>query len=64
MPATDYIGQELRDIVTGFAGRCIGYAHYETGADQCLIQPKLKDGEWRNGQWFDLARIEIMKVDV
>lgn len=64
MALSDYIGKNLTDTVTGFTGRCIGVVSYETGVDQVLIQPKARDGAFVAGQWIDIARIEIVQVDV
>lgn len=57
----DYRSKTLhvRDKITGFQGIVTGHADYITGCDQYLVQPASKDGEWKEGRWFDESRLEI-----
>lgn len=55
-------GDILKDKITGFQGTVTGRADYLTGCNQYLIVPKVKkDGEWKDGRWFDEQRLE--KID-
>lgn len=55
----DFLGCTLTDVVTGFAGVCVGYAVYLEGDTRLMVQPKASDGAWVEGQWFDAERVEI-----
>lgn len=58
MPIT--LGIEARDRVTGFKGRVTGICRYLSGCHQALLVPKTgSDGAYRDGQWFDLQRLEV-----
>lgn len=47
-------GDKLRDTITGFEGRCIGFTAYITGCNQVLLAPTVGDkGEFRDSHWFD-----------
>lgn len=52
------LGQELKDIVTGFKGIVTGRAQYLTGCTHYGIQPKSKDGvSVASVEWFDESRL-------
>ena len=56
-------GDKVKDTVTGFTGIVTAHAHYSTGCNQVLVQPKLdKKSAWSEPRWFDIERIEIVKV--
>ena len=54
------LGRQARDKVTGFEGIIIGKANYLFGCSQYALTPKAKEGELKDGQWFDEGRIEII----
>jgi hypothetical protein len=54
-------GDNVRDMITGFEGRCIGFTTYITGCNQVLLAPPVGDkGEFRESHWFDEQRCELM----
>jgi hypothetical protein len=53
---------QVKDKVTGFAGIVTGHSDYITGCDQYLVQPPAKDGEWKEGKWFDEGRLEVVST--
>lgn len=57
------LGKTYRDRITGFIGVCTGEAKYISGCDQVLLAPKTaKDGSHRDGCWFDIQRLDEVKV--
>lgn len=52
------LGQKARDKVTGFEGIVTGHCSYLTGCDQLLISPPAKDGDFKDGRWIDVNRLE------
>jgi hypothetical protein len=54
---------KVKDKVTGFIGVVTGHADYLTGCDQYLVQPASKDGEWKEGRWFDENRLQIVSEE-
>lgn len=65
MEATVKIGQTARDKITGFEGRVTGHARYITGCDQFLLTPKVsKDGDAKDGRWFDEHRLAVEDPNV
>lgn len=61
----ELLGKSGKDVVTGFAGTIVGVVSYLTGCNQLLLQPQVKDGDYKDGKWFDDGRIEIgeQKID-
>ena len=51
------------DMITGFTGKITGHSDYITGCDQFLVQPDAKDGQWQEGRWFDVGRLNIVGSD-
>ena len=48
------------DRITGFKGVITGRIDYISGCSQYLLVPAVdKDGKKREGEWFDVQRIEI-----
>ncbi len=57
------MGDKAKDQITGFEGVITGKAEYISGCSQVLLAPAVnKDGEFREGQWFDLQRIEVIRT--
>ncbi|MGP8240268.1 MAG: hypothetical protein ACLQQB_00655 [Solirubrobacteraceae bacterium] len=57
-------GRLYRDYITGFEGRCTGFASFISGCDQVLIVPRVdKDGKHQHGHWFDDDRLIDVKLD-
>lgn len=52
------LGQKARDKVSGFEGTLTEVANYLFGCDQYAITPPVKDGELKEGYWFDVGRLE------
>jgi hypothetical protein len=58
------LGMEVEDKVTGFKGVVSSISFDLYGCIQCVITPKVdKEGQTKQGQWFDIARIEL-KSDI
>lgn len=53
------LGLTAKDKITGFEGLITGRCDYLTGCNQYLLQPPVKDGDFKNGHWFDEGRIEL-----
>lgn len=57
------LGQEAKDIITGFQGLLTGKATYITGCDQYLVSPKCEDDKNHaksDPVWFDDGRLEYV----
>jgi len=55
------LGCEAKDKITGFQGIVTGRSTYLYGCDNILLSPKIgKDNSYKEGQWFDLARIRYI----
>jgi len=53
------LGQEVKDVITGFKGVATGRAQYITGCDQYLVQPTCKkDGKYPDSAWLDDGKLE------
>ncbi|HYF34701.1 MAG TPA: hypothetical protein VD994_05370 [Prosthecobacter sp.] len=58
------LGQEVRDVITGFSGRITGLVDYLTGCKQALVAPRKKaDGDGPDPMWFDVDRLEVTNVE-
>ena len=55
------LGSKVKDKITGFEGFATGKASYITGCDQYLVQPPTKDGDFKEGRWFDEGRLEVIE---
>jgi len=55
----DLLGKSGRDAVTGFEGTIVGVVSYLTGCNQLLLQPQAKDGDYKDGKWFDDGRVAV-----
>ncbi len=55
------LGIKVRDQITGFVGTVTGRAEYISGCTQCLVAPEAKGGDFKDGQWFDIQRLEQIK---
>lgn len=51
------LGITVKDKITGFSGIITGLARYITGCDQYLVQPEAKNGDYKEGRWFDEGRL-------
>ncbi len=58
------LGDEVRDIVTGFKGVAVGRTTWLSGCDRITIQPKgvNKDGKVYEACSFDIDTIEVLKA--
>lgn len=58
-------GKQARDKVTGFEGVITGKSIFMYGCEQLCLMPSVdKEGKMREGQWFDVARIELLEEKV
>lgn len=56
-----WFGKEARDKVTGFTGIITGKTEWMYGCNQYCLMPTVdKDGKFREGQWFDEGRVEVL----
>jgi hypothetical protein len=47
-----------RDRISGFKGKCTGFASYVSGCDQVLLVPQVgSDGKADGGGWYDDERL-------
>ncbi len=53
------LGKKAKDKITQFEGIITAKIIYVYGCNQYCIVPPVKDGEIKEGQWFDEGRIEI-----
>jgi hypothetical protein len=58
------LGAKVKDKITGFEGITTGKASYITGCDQFLVQPPVKNGDFVEGRWFDIGRLDIIEKNV
>ena len=56
----EILGREARDKITGFQGVITAKIQYLYGCAQYSLTSPAKDGELKEGQWFDEGRIEIV----
>lgn len=55
------LGREVKHKVTGFKGTATARSVYLSGCTHILITPPVKkNGEFREGQWFDEPEIEYV----
>jgi hypothetical protein len=53
------LGWNVKDKITGFSGRVLGYVRYLTGCNQCLVSPPVDEkGAFQEPHWFDEQRLE------
>lgn len=56
----ELLGLKAEDAVTGFSGVISTMSFDLYGCVQVVVTPKAgDDGELKNGQWFDVARLKI-----
>ena len=59
------LGRKMRDVITGFTGRVVGYVTYLTGCNQALLTPQVdKEGKPVEAEWFDEQRLEYVDDSV
>lgn len=60
------LGDEVKDILTGFSGVVTGQAKWITGCSQYTVAPKKldKEGKLIASEWFDENRLELVKGKV
>ena len=56
----DLLGQHARDKVTGFVGVVDSISFDLYGCVQAVVRPPAKDGEVKDGRWFDVHRLVIL----
>lgn len=56
------LGDEVRDVISGFAGTATGRIEYMTGCIQLLVSPTVDEkGQPREAHWYDEDRLEVTK---
>jgi hypothetical protein len=55
------LGDTAQDRITGFQGVVTGLCYYISGCNQALIVPEVKDGAFREAQWFDVQRLHRLE---
>jgi hypothetical protein len=55
------LGDEVKDIITGFQGIAGARARFLTGCDRILIEPPIHEGKVEPVEWFDVNRIEVVR---
>lgn len=55
------LGDNVRDVISGYQGVTTGFAHYITGCRQWLVSPRKvpSDGE-TFGKWLDEVRLKAV----
>ena len=57
------LGDEVKDIVTGFRGVVTGEVKYLTGCTQMLVTPKTgKENNPVDAKWLDIDRLHVVKA--
>lgn len=56
----DFLGFKVRDKVTGFEGVAETVSFDLYGCVQVVVTPAAKDGEKKEGRWFDIQRLVVM----
>jgi hypothetical protein len=54
------LGQEVRDVVTGFEGIATSKVEYINGCVQFGVQPKAADGKFPESVYLDHQRLQVM----
>lgn len=52
-----FLGFTYKDSITGFVGVATAHIVYLTGCDHVHLQPQAKDGDYKDGQYFDITRL-------
>lgn len=50
-------GVKVKDKITGFEGTVTAKCSFITGCDQYLVQPPAKEGDFKEGKYFDEGRL-------
>lgn len=58
------IGDKVRDRITEFEGVVTGICNYISGCQQVLVAPKSEKGNFKESQWFDSDRCEVIESEV
>lgn len=63
-----HLGDEVKDVITGFQGIATARARFLTSCDRVEVQPRVK--EYEGGQkleaaeWFDVTRLVVVEAGV
>jgi hypothetical protein len=55
-----FLGLKVQDKVTGFTGIVSTMSFDLYGCIQAWISPMAKDGELKEGRWFDVTRLDVL----
>lgn len=53
------LGMKVRDRVSGFEGVVESVSFDLYGCVQTVVKPPAKDGDAKDGRWFDIQRLEV-----
>jgi len=54
------VGQQVRDVVTGFEGIATSKVEYINGCTQFGVQPKAVDGKFPEAVYLDHQRLQLV----
>jgi hypothetical protein len=54
------LGNQVKDIVTGFVGIAVSKVEYLNGCVQYCVKPPSKDGAMPDGQYIDIQQLELV----
>lgn len=54
------LGQQVRDVVTGYEGIAVAKVEYINGCVQFAVQPKATDGKLPESNYIDHQRLETI----
>lgn len=56
------LGDEVRDLISGFVGIVVGRSQYLTRCDQYLVEPPVgDDNKLPDAAWFDIHRLLVVQ---
>lgn len=58
------LGEELKDVVSGYKGIAVARVEYINGCVQYALQSTVKDGEVKPAEYFDFQRLEKTGLSV
>lgn len=65
MKITTKLGDEVRDVVSGFRGIAVAEHNYLNGCTRFSVQPKIgEDGKLPDTATFDAPQLELVKKEV
>jgi hypothetical protein len=59
----EILGKKVRCKVTGFEGVASSVCFDLYGCVQVAVSPPIKDGDIKDGRWFDIQRLDIVTAE-